>query len=304
MWSTKDITDQSGKTVIITGANSGIGFETAKALYEKGAHVILACRDITKAQSAIAEIEKQPKSGKLEAAQLDLSSLSSVSRFAEGIKEKAIPLHLLINNAGIMNPPLSYTAEGYESQYGVNFLGHFALTAHLYPLLAQHEKSRIVTVTSLAYTYGGIDFDNLKSEKSYDPFREYCQSKLADLLFSLELQRRISTQGDRVLSVAAHPGVTKSDLSRHMSAEELNGFAAQLGPSMEVDQGALSILYASVSPDVVGGGFYGPDADGGLRGYPAPASIEDVATDETLARKLWKSAQTASELYLPVLLQI
>lgn len=304
MWSTEDIIDQSGKTVIITGSNSGIGFETAKALYEKGAHVILACRDMVKAQSAIAEIQKQPKSGKLEAAQLDLSSLSSVSRFAHEFKEKGIPLHLLINNAGIMNPPLSYTTEGYEPQYGVNFLGHFALTAHLYPLLAQNEGARIVTVTSLAYTYGSIDFDNLKSEKSFDAFREYCQSKLSNLIFSIELQRRITTRGDQILSVAAHPGVTKTDLSRHMSAEELSSFAERLGPSMEVQQGALSILYAAVSPNVVGGAFYGPDADGGLRGYPASTLIAEVAMDEILAKRLWKSAQTTCELYLPVLLQI
>ncbi|MBT2560232.1 SDR family NAD(P)-dependent oxidoreductase [Pedobacter sp. ISL-68] len=304
MWSKEDIEDQSGKTVIITGANSGIGFETAKTLYEKGAYVILACRDIVKAKSAIVEIEKQPTSGKLEAAQLDLSSLSSVSHFAQVFKEKGISLHLLINNAGIMNPPLTFTAEGFESQYGVNFFGHFALTAHLYPLLAQNIGARIVTVTSLAYTYGSIDFNNLKSEKSYDAFREYCQSKLSDLLFSLELQRRIATQGDQVLSVAAHPGVTKTELSRHMSAEELDGFSERLGPSMMVQQGALSILYAAVSPNVVGGGFYGPDADGGLRGYPASTLIEKVALDETLARKLWKSAHAASGLCLPVLLQI
>jgi NAD(P)-dependent dehydrogenase (short-subunit alcohol dehydrogenase family) len=300
MWSTEDILNQSGKTVIITGANSGIGFVTAKTLYEKGAHVILTCRDLLKAQSAIAEIQKQPESGRLEAAVLDLSSLSSVSRFAQEFKEKGLSLHLLINNAGIMNPPLSFTAEGYESQYGVNFLGHFALTAQLYPLLAQTEGARIVTVTSLAYTYGSIDFDNLKSEKSYDAFREYCQSKLADLVFSIELQRRITALGDGAISVAAHPGVTKTDLSRYMSAEEVNSFEERLGPSMEVDQGALSILYAAVSPGVVGGAFYGPDLDGGLRGYPSSTIIEDVAADEILAGKLWKSAQTATKSDLTV----
>jgi NAD(P)-dependent dehydrogenase (short-subunit alcohol dehydrogenase family) len=300
MWSKEIISDQSGKTVIITGANTGIGFETAKSLYEKGAHVILACRDIIKAKSAIDKIAKQSDTGKIEAAVLDLSSLSSVSRFAHAFREKGIPLHLLINNAGIMNPPLTFTAEGFESQYGVNFLGHFALSAHLYPLLAKEEGARIVTLTSLAYTYGIIDFDNLRSEKSYDAFREYCQSKLANILFTLELQRRILSKGDKVLSVAAHPGVTKSELSRHMSTEEINGFSERLGPPMEVAQGALSILYAAVSPDVVNGGFYGPDADGGLRGYPAEARVEEIALDEIVAGRLWSSAQGVTEMSFPI----
>jgi NAD(P)-dependent dehydrogenase (short-subunit alcohol dehydrogenase family) len=300
MWSTDNIPDQSGKTIIITGANSGIGLETVRSFYAKGAHVILACRDLVKARSAIESIEDHPSSGILEAAQLDLSSLASVQAFAGLLKQRNLPLDLLINNAGIMNPPLSFTAEGFESQFGINFLGHFALSAHLYPLLQKTRGSRIVTVSSLAYTYGTIDFGNLRSEISYDAFREYCQSKLADLLFTVELKRRIFSNGDPVLSVAAHPGVTKTDLSRFMSAEEISGFSEKLGPSMEVSQGVLPILFAAVSTEIANGGFYGPDADGGLRGYPGSAPILDNALDPFVAAKLWNVAQTATGLdFLP-----
>ena len=300
MWSTEDMPDQSGKTVIVTGANSGIGFESVKALYAKGAYVILACRDLVKARAAMDRIYKRPSPGKLEAALLDLSSLSSVKTFADVLLKRGTPLNMLINNAGIMNPPLTFTAEGFESQFGINFLGHFALSAHLYPLLQKAEGSRIVTVSSLAYTYGTIDFGNLRSEISYDAFREYCQSKLADLLFTVELKRRIFSKGDQVLSVAAHPGVTKTDLSRFMSAEEISGFSEKLGPSMEVSQGVLPILFAAVSPEISNGGFYGPDADGGLRGYPGSAPILDNALDPIVAAKLWNVAQTATGLdFLP-----
>jgi NAD(P)-dependent dehydrogenase (short-subunit alcohol dehydrogenase family) len=219
-----------------------------------------------------------------------------VRTFAEVFREGGTPLHLLINNAGIMSPPHTFTAEGFESQYGINLLGHFALSAHLYPLLQHTSGARIVTVTSLAYTYGDIDFDNLRSEKSYDAFREYCQSKLADLLFAVELQRRIISKGEEVFSVAAHPGVTKTELSRHLSAEEIDSFAERLGAPMEVSQGALPVLFAAVSPDIAKGGFYGPDADGGLRGYPASAPIQDIALDEVLATKFWKSALAATGL--------
>ena len=300
MWSTEDMPDQSGKTVIVTGANSGIGFESVKALYAKGAYVILACRDLVKARAAMDSIYKRPSPGKLEAALLDLSSLSSVKTFADVLLKRGTPLNMLINNAGIMNPPLTFTAEGFESQFGINFLGHFALSAHLYPLLHKAEGARIVTVSSLAYTYGAIDFGNLRAETSYDAFREYCQSKLADLLFTIELRRRIFSKGDEVLSVAAHPGVTRTDLSRFMSAEEIEGFAERLGPSMEVAQGALPVLFAAVSPDIFNGGFYGPDADGGLRGYPGSAPILDNALDPFVAAKLWNVAQTATGLdFLP-----
>jgi NAD(P)-dependent dehydrogenase (short-subunit alcohol dehydrogenase family) len=299
MWTKENISSQAGKIIIVTGGNAGIGFETAKAFYENGAHVILACRDLDKGQSAIDKIEKKAGAGKIDLALLDLSSLASVAEFAETFKQKYKELHLLINNAGIMTPPQALTAEGYESQFGVNFLGHFALTGHLYPLIKKTKASRIITLTSLGYTYGSIDFDNLKSEKSYDAFREYCQSKLADLLFTVELQRRITAKGDQVLSLAAHPGITKTDLSRHMSADEIAAAIERLGALMETEQGALPTLYAAVSPEVAESGFYGPDADGGLRGYPAAAAILENALDEAVAQRLWKMAEEATGLVFP-----
>jgi NAD(P)-dependent dehydrogenase (short-subunit alcohol dehydrogenase family) len=198
-----------------------------------------------------------------------------------------------------MTPPQAFTADGYESQFGVNFLGHFALTGHLYPLIKKTKDSRIVTVTSLAYTQGNIDFDNLRSEKSYDAFREYCQSKLADLLFTIELQRRITAKGDGVLSLASHPGVTKTELGRHMSAEAIAVAVERLGPLMETEQGALPSLYAAVSKQVEGGKFYGPDADGGLRGYPAVTSILENALDKIAAKKLWEMAEAATGIVFP-----
>lgn len=299
MWTTEDILDQTGKIVIVTGANTGLGFETAKALYEKGAHVIFACRDLEKAHSAVDKIEKTANSGKIDLAVLDLSSLASVKAFAEKFKQEYTELHLLINNAGIMTPPQAVTADGYESQFGVNFLSHFALTGHLYPILKETKGSRIVTVTSLAYTYGSIDFDNLKSENSYDAFREYCQSKLGNLLFTIELQRRITAKGDQVLSVASHPGIAVTELAKYMTEAEITAAVERMGYPMEAWQGALPTLYAAVLPEVEEGGFYGPDADGGLRGYPTVAPVKENALDEVAAKKLWETAEEYTGVVFP-----
>jgi NAD(P)-dependent dehydrogenase (short-subunit alcohol dehydrogenase family) len=289
--------DQSGKTAIVTGANAGIGFETALALYEAGARVILACRNLKNAEEALRRIQQQKGKGTLETGILDLSSLSSVKQFAETFTQKHQQLHLLINNAGVMIPPASKTAEGYELQFGVNFLGHFALTGYLYPILNGTPGSRIVTVSSLAYLRGSIDFDNLKSEISYDPMREYSQSKLANLLFSVELQRRITANGDQTLSVAAQPGANKTELSRHMSDEAFSAAVERVGALMEPWQGALSTLYAAVVPDISKGGLYGPDQDGGYRGFPAQATITPNALDEAVAKKLWNLAEQATGVH-------
>jgi NAD(P)-dependent dehydrogenase (short-subunit alcohol dehydrogenase family) len=300
MWTKKDIPDQVGKTAIVTGANAGIGFETALALYEVGAEVILACRNLENAEKAIAAIKAEKGRGKLEAGLLDLSSLSSVKQFAESFRTNHGQLHLLINNAGVMIPPASKTAEGWELQFGVNFLGHFALSTRLYPLLLATPGSRIVTVSSLAYLRGSIDFDNLKSEKGYEPMREYSQSKLADLIFAIELHRRIMDSYEGVLSIAAQPGANKTELSRYMRPEDLSAALARVGPLMEPWQGALPSLYAALSNEVVGGGFYGPGLDGGYRGLPARATIASNALDETLAKKLWKLAEQATGIHFPL----
>ncbi|WP_299585052.1 oxidoreductase [Mucilaginibacter sp.] len=299
MWTKNNMPGQTGKTALITGANTGIGFETALALYEAGAHVVLACRNFDSAQLALAKIAEQKGTGTLEIALIDLSSLKSVKQFAEAFTEKHQQLHLLINNAGVMIPPASKTAEGYELQFGVNFLGHFALTGYLYPLLNATPGSRIITLSSMAYLHGVIDFDNLKAEKDYDPMREYCQSKLADLIFSIELQRRITARNDQTISVAAQPGANKTELSRHMSEAAFTAAVERLGPLMDPWQGALPSLYAAVSPDVRGGEFYGPDQDGGYRGYPALAAVTPNALDEAVAKKLWSVAEEATGVRFP-----
>ncbi len=299
MWTKNDIPDQSGKTAIVTGANAGVGFETALALFEKGADVILAGRDLKKLDEAISRIKKLKGNGTTEAGILDLANLKSVKQFAESFIQNHKQLNLLINNAGVMIPPASKTAEGYELQFGVNFLGHFALTGYLYPILEKTTGSRIVTVSSLAYLRGVIDFQNLKSEKSYDPTREYCQSKLADIIFSVELQRRLSAYHKQTVSIAAQPGANKTELTRYMSSEDLAAGIERVGALMDPWQGALPSLYAATSNDASGGKLYSPDKDGGYRGYPAEATIADNAMDEEVAKKLWSFAEQATGTRFP-----
>lgn len=299
MWTKNNIPDQSGKTIIVTGANAGVGFETALALYEKGAHVILAGRNLIKVEEAIGRIKKINGTGSAEAGALDLASLQSVRQFAESYIQNHKQLDLLINNAGVMIPPTSKTNEGYELQFGVNFLGHFALTGYLYPLLEKTPCSRIITVSSLAYLRGVIDFDNLKSEKSYDPTREYSQSKLADIIFSIELQHRLSANHKQTVSIAAQPGANNTELTRYMSSEALAAGIERVGPLMDPWQGALPSLYAATSTEASGGKLYGPDKDGGYRGYPAEATIAANALDEDVAKKLWSLAEQITGIRFP-----
>lgn len=290
--------DLTGKTIIVTGANTGIGYETALALYEKGACVILACRDLQKAEQAAADMQKFNGKGLLETSLLDLSDLASIYGFADRFMQKHEQLHVLINNAGVAMAPASVTTEGYELQFGVNFLGHFSLTGRLYPLLRRTAASRVVTISSMGYLTGEIDFDNLKSEIAYDPMQAYRRSKLADMLFAVELHRRINAAGDRILSVAAQPGANKTELVRHMSEEAVRVGIERLGGYMEPWQGALPSLYAAVAPDVSSGDFYEPD-QGGYKGYPGKGDIQPKALDEALAGQLWEMAEQATGLRYP-----
>jgi len=298
MWTKENITDQSGKTVIVTGANTGIGFETALALYETGAHVVLACRNLSNAKEAIAKIKTHKGNGTLEQAQLDLSSLESVKEFADAFLKTHVRLDILINNAGVMIPPASKTTEGFELQFGVNFIGHFALTGRLYPLLKTTPNPRVVTVSSMAYLHGVIDFDNLRSENSYDPAREYSQSKLADIFLSLELQRRIEKAGDTVLSIAAQPGANNTELARHMDKDTYKAAVERFDGLMEPWQGALPSLYAATSAEAEAGQLYGPHI-GGYKGYPAKAELLPLALDETEAKKLWDFAENVTGVVYP-----
>jgi NAD(P)-dependent dehydrogenase (short-subunit alcohol dehydrogenase family) len=293
MWTKKDMPGQQGKKVLITGANSGIGFETALAFYEKGAHVIMACRDAGKAQSAVKKIKQHAGTGTLEVASLQLDDLQQIRQLTDELREQHQQLDMLINNAGVMVPPMSRTKDGFELQFGVNFMGHFALTGLLYPLIRNAKNARIVTVSSLAYTKGKIDPDNLRIEKGYDAWREYNQSKLANILFTLELQRRIDEGNDPVISVAAQPGVVDTDLSRFMGQDGIAAAIQQLGELMTPMQGALPTLYAATAKDIDKGALYGPDQDGGLRGYPAKGTILPGVVNAETAQQLWSYAERA-----------
>lgn len=300
MWTTKNIPDQSGKCVVITGANSGIGFETALALYKAGAEVILTGRDATAVNFALEKIRLINSPGTISAELLDLSSWKNISAFAERFSASHQKLNLLINNAGVMTPPESKTEEGYEMQFGVNFLGHYYLTGLLFPLLKNASGSRIITLSSGAYKYAQqVDYDNLFIEKEYDANREYAISKLANLQFSVGLQRRISKAGINMFSLAAHPGVTKTGIARHMPEAAYKAALDKFGELMPSWQGALSTLYAATSANISGGGYYGPDGEHELFGYPAAAEINEIAGNVQLADELWRYAEKSTGIIYP-----
>ncbi|WP_417358406.1 oxidoreductase [Flavobacterium sp.] len=299
MWTIKEIPDLTGKIALVTGANTGIGFETAKALYKAGASVTLAVRNEAKGLAAKEQIEKEGGKGILNVAVLDLSSLRQVEKFATQFQKEQAQLDILVNNAGVMIPPPSLTEEGFELQFGVNFLGHFALTGHLFPLLKKSTNARVVTLSSgAAIRAAGIDFDNLRLEKPYDAWREYATSKLADLLFTFELHRKLKENNNTILSVAAHPGVTKTDLQRNISEAELQQLLAEFKEVMEPWQGALPTLFAATDTAVISGTFYGPDGKHEYTGYPAPSKHHTAAmADQQLAADLWSYAEKATGIY-------
>ncbi len=284
-WTTGNLKGQKGKTILITGANTGLGFQTALELAKKDALVIIAGRNSAKINQAILDLKKEVPTAKLEAGIVDLSDLKSVKIFAESITKKHHQLDVLINNAGIMFPPPSKTKEGYELQFGVNFMAHFALSAYLFELLNATKNSRVVTLSSIAHKNGAIDFDNLKLEKPFDKFREYGQSKVADLIFTLELQRRLEKINSTTISVGAHPGISKTELLRTDSPEMIDEF-----PHMSANQGAFSNLYASTE-HIEGGSYIGPNGEGEMTGFPAPAFIAAYAKDETVGKMLWEYAE-------------
>lgn len=283
-WTKDNIKDQTGKTILITGANTGLGFQTALELAKKNAFVILAGRSEEKINQAIVDIKKETPTAKLEAGIVDLSDLKSVKIFAENIVENHNRLDILINNAGVMFPPASKTKDGFELQFGVNFIAHFALTVHLFELINSTKDSRIVTLSSIAHKNGKIDFENLKLEKPYDKFREYGQSKVADLIFTFELQRRLTKIGSKTVSVGAHPGISKTELLRTDKPEMINEF-----PHMSANQGAFSSLYAATEP-IEGGSYIGPNGEGEMTGLPAQAFVAEYAKGETIGRTLWEYA--------------
>lgn len=282
-WTEKDIPDQSGRVVIVTGANSGIGWDTARALAQKGATVIMACRNEEKANSAADQIRALNPAGKVVVMPLNLGDLNSVRAFAVAFRSQNKQLDLLINNAGVMMPPYGKTRQGFEQQFGINHLGHFALTGLLLDMLNATPDARVVTVSSSSHRFGIINFDDLNWEKGYPPQRAYGQSKLANLLFTYELGRRLTQAGQKTLAVAAHPGWTATNLQQHSSPYRI------LNPIMgqSTAMGALPTLYAATAPNVHGGEYFGPDGLFELRGYPKKVGSNAPSRDEAAAQRLW-----------------
>jgi len=284
----QDIPDQTGRVAIVTGANTGIGLETARMLALKGASVVLACRNPEKGEAALRQIQSDRAVVSVRLEALDLADLGSVAGFAERIAAAHPRLDLLINNAGVMVPPLSRTRQGHELQFGTNHLGHFALTARLLPLLQKTPGARIVVVSSKAQNLGTIDFDDPDWKKrSYSPWRAYGQSKLANMMFALELQRRLTAAGSEVRVTAAHPGLTATDLGRASLLTKLT--VPLLG--MKPAQGALPTLRAAVDPAAAGGSYWGPSGFLEIGGDPGPARISPAAQDRADASRLFDESE-------------
>lgn len=299
-WTADEVPSQTGRRVLITGANSGIGFEAALTLAQRGAEIILPARTLEKAQHAIARITSEVPSARLVPASLDLASQASVREFAEwyGQQYPGESLDLLINNAGVMAVPTrETTVDGFERQFATNFLGPFALTARLYPHLKQQPGTRIVVVSSSITKWAKLEFDNLQSERRYSPMNQaYGQSKLADSLFALELQRRLSDAGSAVIVTAAHPGYAITNLQTSGPGSGRSVFriiASLLKPiaSQNAHQGALPTLFAATAEQAQGGAYYGPDGLFELKGFPVPVEIPKRALDEEAANRLWTEAE-------------
>jgi NAD(P)-dependent dehydrogenase (short-subunit alcohol dehydrogenase family) len=292
-WKAADIPNQAGRVAVVTGTG-GLGFEDALALAAAGAEVIVAGRNPQKGADAVAAIREQVQGAAVSFEQLDLASLKSVEAFAARLAQQRQSLDLLINNAGVMVPPQRQeTADGFELQFGTNYLGHFALTAHLMPLLRKGKTPRVINLSSVAARQGRIDFNDLQST-NYIPMRAYSQSKIACLMFALELQRRSAAGRWGVTSIAAHPGVSRTDLLHNSPGE---GSLMSVARSwlwflfQPAAQGALPTLYAATAPQAKAGGYYGPHALGETRGHPAPAKVPAAAADVAVAQRLWDESE-------------
>ncbi len=282
-WTAQDIPDQTGRVALVTGANSGIGLVTAHDLAAKGATVVMACRNVEKANAAAATIRRDVSGAKLAVMQLDLADLASVRAFAEVFNGAYDRLDMLINNAGTMIPPLTRTKDGFEVQFGANHLGHFALTGLLLERLCSTPGARVVNVSSGAHKTGKIDFDNLQAEKGYRAWAAYSQSKLANLLFTLKLNKVLAEGGSSALAAASHPGWTNTNLQAHSGPMEFLGRFFAQSPEM----GALPSLYAATAPDAKANDYFGPGGFQEMRGYPKKASRTDAAKDSAVAEHLW-----------------
>ncbi len=301
-WSVTDIPDQSGRIAIVTGANSGLGSETALALAAKGAHVVLACRDASKAQSALGAIRVANANASIEVMALDLASLASIRAFSDAFNTKHARLDLLCNNAGVMAIPRRVTADGFEMQLGTNHLGHFALTGLLLPRLLATSKSRVVSVSSSAHRPGSIHFDDLQLERNYGKWRAYAQSKLANLLFAYELDRRLRKASASVISVAAHPGYAATNLQAvgaRMEGARVSESIFGLGNrifAQSAAMGALPTLYGATAPGVQGGDYFGPAGFSEMWGHPRKVGSNARSKDLTDAARLWELSEKLTDV--------
>jgi NAD(P)-dependent dehydrogenase (short-subunit alcohol dehydrogenase family) len=301
-WTTADIPDQSGRIAIVTGANTGLGFYTALALAEKGAQVVLAVRNVDKGNDAVSQIKAKSPNAVVTVQQLDLTSLDAIRVSAEELRSAYQRIDLLINNAGVMYTDKGNTKDGFELQFGTNHLGHFAFTGLLLDRLLPVEGSRVVTVSSVGHRImADVHFDDLQWEHSYNRVAAYGQSKLSNLLFTYELQRRLKLKDAPTSALAAHPGVSNTDLIRNSPAflrkpaEALGRFIFQ-----KAEMGALPTLRAATDPSAQGGQYYGPDGFGEQRGYPKLVKSSEKSHDEARQRRLWEESEKLTGVTFPV----
>ncbi len=303
-WTAASIPDLSGRLALVTGASSGLGLETARALVARGATVVMGCRSRRRGEEARQALLASPAAGSdpaipwggLDLLDLDLADLASVRSAAAAVADRYGRLDLLINNAGVMAPPRTLTRDGFELQFGTNHLGHFVFTLLLLPLLRQSPGGRVVHVTSGAQYFGRIDFDDLQGERHYDRWRAYGQSKLANVMTAVELQRRLQAEGSGVLSLAAHPGLARTNLqpaSVAMNGSRLEALAYRLMDPLfqSAAMGALPQLFAATAPEATPAGHYGPDQLGGLRGHPTAVRMAPAASDAAQLERLWRVSE-------------
>jgi len=304
-WTTADIPDLSGRVAIVTGASSGIGTEAALALAAHGAQTVLAVRDAARGNACAARIRGQYPGANVQVAVIDLADLASVRSFAERISETVPRIDILLNNAGLgMQAKRAVTVDGFERQFGTNHLGHFALTGLLIPALLRAPAPRVATISSIAHRRGKIDFNDLQTERPYDGRKAYGQSKLANLMFALELDRRARQDGSRLVSVAAHPGVSSTGF---IAATGMPGLMVRVATlaigvlGQSAARGALPGLHAATAPDIAGGQYWGPDGLLEVRGDVAPAAISVQAQDRAVWQRLWTVSEELTGVTYPSL---
>jgi NAD(P)-dependent dehydrogenase (short-subunit alcohol dehydrogenase family) len=304
-WTAEDVPDQSGRTAIITGANSGIGLEAAKVLAAHGARVVLAGRDRSRTAAAAEQVTAAAAGPQAETAELDLASLESVRAAAADISARFPRLDLLINNAGVMFTPYGLTKDGFELQFGTNHLGHFALTGLLLPTLLEVPGSRVVTLSSNGHRAGRMNFDDLMHARHYSRYTAYGQSKLANLMFTYELQRRLAAAQAQTIATAAHPGTARTQLTRHMSVLANASMSARFHTMnswwvQDAVMGALPTLRAATDPAATGGAYYGPDGLLQLTGFPVLVRSSGRSQNAEAQRRLWAESEKLTQVTYPV----